>query len=122
MMSMIIRMRVVLPAPLGPRRPKISPGWTTKEMPSEASLSPYRLTTFSTSRAGIVRGLLLHLAEGLHELSDEAVLLGLAGREPEVAVGVLGDLLDGLAGLAGDDRVVPLAEAEDFFRVDGHVR
>src|SRR5215212_1910123 len=34
---------VVLPAPLGPRRPKISPSWTSKLTPRAASTLPYRL-------------------------------------------------------------------------------
>ena len=34
--QVIIRMVVVLPAPLGPRKPKHSPARTEKEMPSTA--------------------------------------------------------------------------------------
>ena len=40
MMSMIIRMVVVLPAPFGPRRPKIEPGGTAIETPATALKSP----------------------------------------------------------------------------------
>ncbi len=36
MISMIVRIVVVLPAPLGPRRPKISPSPTEKLTPSTA--------------------------------------------------------------------------------------
>ena len=43
------------------------------------------------------------LAALLHDLVDEAVLLGLLGGEPAVAVGVALDLLDGLAGVLGDE-------------------
>jgi hypothetical protein len=39
---------VVLPAPLGPRKPKISPGETLKLMLSTAARSLYFLTRFST--------------------------------------------------------------------------
>jgi len=43
---------VVLPAPLGPRKPKNSPAPTRSEMPSTAVKVPYRLTRFSISMAG----------------------------------------------------------------------
>ena len=42
-------MVVDLPAPLGPSRPKISPGCAVKLTPSTASRSPYRLESPSTS-------------------------------------------------------------------------
>src|SRR5215216_2340872 len=42
---------VVLPAPLGPRKPNSSPGSTENEMPSTAVKSPKRLTRPSTSTA-----------------------------------------------------------------------
>ena len=35
-----IMMVVLFPAPFGPKRPKISPGLTEKEMPSTATASP----------------------------------------------------------------------------------
>src|SRR5438067_13066304 len=40
----VLRMRrqVVLPAPLGPINPKISPGWTSKLTPSNAATHPRR--------------------------------------------------------------------------------
>src|SRR6516165_5283076 len=48
------RMRIVvdLPAPLGPRNPKISPGATSRETRSTAMKSPKRLTRFSSLTAG----------------------------------------------------------------------
>jgi hypothetical protein len=50
-------MVVVLPAPLGPRKPKNSPAPTRSEMPSTAVKLPYRLTrcSISTAGAGTVR-------------------------------------------------------------------
>src|SRR5690606_33765708 len=39
---------VVLPAPLGPRKPRISPGKSSKDKPSTARTSPNSLTRFST--------------------------------------------------------------------------
>ena len=42
---------VLLPAPLGPRKPKTSPGGTLNETPRTASTSPYDLTRSSTSMA-----------------------------------------------------------------------
>ena len=46
-----ILMVVVLPAPFGPRNPKISPAPTEKPMPRTASTSPYFLARSSTSMA-----------------------------------------------------------------------
>src|ERR1700694_175891 len=45
---------VVLPAPLGPSRPKTSPGATWKLIPSTATVGflGYRFTRFSTAAAG----------------------------------------------------------------------
>jgi hypothetical protein len=40
---------VVLPAPFGPRIPKISPGSTANETPSTASVDPYRFRRLVTS-------------------------------------------------------------------------
>jgi hypothetical protein len=42
----IIRIVVVLPAPLGPRKPWISPGLTSRLTPSTAVKVPYFLTRF----------------------------------------------------------------------------
>ena len=39
----IIRMVVDLPAPFGPRKPVTTPGWTTKERSSTATVSSYLL-------------------------------------------------------------------------------
>ena len=43
----IMRMVVVLPAPLGPRKPSTSPGWTVKLMLSTAVSGPYCLVSDS---------------------------------------------------------------------------
>src|SRR3954470_10892737 len=43
---------VDLPAPLGPRKPNVSPGWTSKSMPRTASISSKRLTRPCTRIAG----------------------------------------------------------------------
>src|SRR6202166_4131173 len=50
------RMRIVvdLPAPLGPRNPKISPRFTSSETRSTAVKSPKRFTRFSIRTAGPV--------------------------------------------------------------------
>src|SRR5919112_4065613 len=56
--SSVVSMRTVvdLPAPFGPRKPKISPGWTWRSTPRTASTSPSRpvnrLTSPSASTAG----------------------------------------------------------------------
>jgi len=47
------RVEVVLPAPLCPRQPKISPGSTRQEAESTASKSPKRRVRLSTSMAGM---------------------------------------------------------------------
>ena len=50
----IISSVVVLPAPLGPTTPKVSPRWTEKEMSSTAVRLPYLFVRFRTSMlAGI---------------------------------------------------------------------
>src|ERR1700761_1478684 len=47
---------VVLPEPLGPTSPKISPGTTWKLRPSSAWKPPKRLTSFATLRMGVSSG------------------------------------------------------------------
>ena len=49
-MSRAMRMAVVLPAPLGPRKPKTWPGPTLKLIPSRAWTVPKRLRTSSKLR------------------------------------------------------------------------
>ena len=46
-----VRTVVVLPAPLGPRKPKTSPGAIVKETSSKAVRSPNRLVRWSTTSA-----------------------------------------------------------------------
>src|ERR1700746_2454505 len=47
-----VRMVVDFPAPLGPRKPKISPRATSIETSSTATKSPKRFTSFSMRTAG----------------------------------------------------------------------
>src|SRR5258708_40261390 len=47
-----MRMVVDFPAPLGPRNPKISPGWTSSETRSTATQAPKRLMRFTSLTAG----------------------------------------------------------------------
>src|SRR5437899_9995073 len=63
----IMRMVVVLPAPLGPRKPWISPGSTERLTPSTAVKEPYVLTSDSTA---IMR------SGGLRPAMGRAVALG----------------------------------------------
>src|SRR5690606_5751520 len=49
---MRILMVVVLPAPLAPTNPNISPGRTVRLTPRSASFSPYRLRSSRTSSTG----------------------------------------------------------------------
>src|SRR5246127_3419268 len=44
---------VDLPAPFGPRKPKVSPAATSKSMPRTASISPYLLVSALTEIAGV---------------------------------------------------------------------
>ena len=53
---------------------------------------------------------------------DDAVHLGLLGAHEVVALGVLGDLVERLAGVLGDDLVEPLANVDDLLGVDLNVR
>src|SRR5215467_11530151 len=56
------------------------------------------------------------------DVVDEPVGLGLLGREEVVALGVLLDAFDGLAGMPGQDAVQQLARAQDLLGVDLDVR
>src|SRR5688572_17583828 len=58
---------VVLPAPLGPRRPKISPSDTENEIPSTAVRSPYFFTRLRTS---MMFPILLPSGLSLHRARD----------------------------------------------------
>src|SRR6266850_975923 len=78
----MMRMVVVLPAPLGPRNPWISPGSTERLTPSTAVKEPYVLTSASTAimASGRLRpamGLVVALGDG--ELEGPQVL----GRPPD---------------------------------------
>src|SRR4051812_19105160 len=55
-----------------------------------------------TVRSSADRAGARHLGRALDDVVDEPVLLGLLRREPAVPVGVLVDLLEGLAGVVGD--------------------
>ncbi|MBT9149193.1 MAG: hypothetical protein DDT28_00614 [Dehalococcoidia bacterium] len=59
MMSMSILMVVVLPAPLGPTIPNISPDLTSKEMSSTTSFLPKDLCTPETSTVFVSSSILL---------------------------------------------------------------
>src|SRR5580658_1779315 len=75
-----MRMVVDLPAPLGPRKPKISPGATSKETRSTARKSPKRFTRFSSLTAGPEP-----LPGGASQAEACATIL------PNPALGVVGD-------------------------------
>src|SRR5918992_5354998 len=53
MMSRIIRIVVVLPAPFGPKNPSSSPGWTSNDRSCTTSSEPNRFHTRSTTTAGV---------------------------------------------------------------------
>src|SRR6202035_1364623 len=52
------------------------------------------------------------------DLVDDSVRLCLVGAHDEVPVGVTADLLDGLAGVVGQDLVEQLAHPGDLFGLD----
>src|SRR5437588_12610248 len=52
------------------------------------------------------------------DLVDEPVFLGLLGRHDEIAVRVVRDLLEGLAGVLGEDLVQERAVAQDLLGLD----
>src|SRR5262247_2079761 len=62
-----------------------------------------------------------HSTSLLDDLVHQTVPLGFVGRHPVVAVRVLGDLVDRLAGVLGEDRVQLVARLEHLLRRDLHV-
>src|SRR5262245_12070640 len=75
-MFMIIRMVVVLPAPLGPSRPKMTPRGTRKDRSSTARNRPNDLTTPSSSMVDSMRLTVFYGRDGREFIRD-----GLAERE-----------------------------------------
>src|SRR5919201_2433879 len=76
---------VDLPAPLGPRKPKISPACTSRSMPVTASRSPYFLTRpFASMTASAISSTLAIQPASVCEqpAQHRAQLLGLALVEP----------------------------------------
>src|SRR5664280_11231 len=71
----------------------------------------------SLGRSGARR----HLLRAGHDLVDEAVLPGLLRSEPAVPVGVLLDLLDGLAGVEGEPLLHGPLGVEHLLGLDGNV-
>src|SRR5262245_54705319 len=57
-----------------------------------------------------------------HDLIDEAILLGLPGTHEEIALGILVDPVDGLAGMFGQNFVQRRFHFQDFLGVDLDVR
>src|SRR5205807_4420950 len=52
------------------------------------------------------------------DLVDDAVVLGFVRAHEEVALGVVVDDLDGLAGVVGEDLIEAPADAQDLLSVD----
>src|SRR6478672_4208668 len=67
---------------------------------------------------------LRHLGQlaGQDDFVDDAVVFSLVGVHDEVAVGVLADLLHGLAGVVGQHALQELAHAHDLLGLDLDVR
>src|SRR5512145_2712477 len=71
----------------------------------------------------IAKPLFLPLALAPHDhLIHDTIRLGLLGIHDEVAVGVRGDLLDGLLRVHRDDLVEPVLEPKDLLGLDCDVR
>ncbi len=62
-----------------------------------------------------------HLLFG-KDIVHHPVGFGLFGGHVEIAVRILGDPLDGLAGMIGQDLIEDLAGADDFLSLDSIVR
>src|SRR5947207_364210 len=59
-----------------------------------------------------------HAGGVVHDVVQQAVVPGLLGREPAVAVGVLGDLLDALPAVLGDELGHPPLGVEQLLGLD----
>src|SRR5262245_40165267 len=81
----------------------VSPGRGPRRRPPCPSVSG--------ARGGLVR---FGRGDVAHHLVHQAVLLGLQRREVAVALGVLADPLDRLAGVLGEDLVDDLPALEDL--------
>src|SRR5688500_20360465 len=77
---------VVLPDPLGPSRPKISPSWISKLTPSDAWTPPYRLSKSRT----------ITLDTGLYGLRRDQARCVLDPRDPDMAAPPCGAAADGV--------------------------
>ena len=67
---------VVLPAPFGPRMPKISPSSTEKDTPSTAARSPYRLVRSETSMTFMAPAARTVRAKGIGEVAGSRGVVG----------------------------------------------
>jgi hypothetical protein len=63
-----------------------------------------------------------HFAAPRDHVVDQTVLYGLFGGHETIAIQILVDLFDRLAGVLGVDLVQPLAKVEDLLRLDLDVR
>ena len=68
----IIRIVLVLPAPLGPRKPKLSPGATSKSMASTAVKTPNRLVSPRAWMSGGARSARASVPDGTQRLRPGA--------------------------------------------------
>src|SRR5438093_1417789 len=125
----IIRIVVVLPAPLGPRNPTISPRSTVNDRSRTTVVEPYRLETDSRAiavEAGLTAGAIVPRRPWARPAWDDrglpmplaAALLVLIGIVTEVELGVL-EVSDHLEAL--DRRLVVLDAVIDARRVAFHV-
>src|ERR1700679_3767096 len=71
MMSSVMRSEVVLPAPLPPRNPKMTPSGTAKLKLSTAVKSPKRLTTRSSVRTDKVASPLPDRSPHTHQMQRQ---------------------------------------------------
>src|SRR5688500_14266555 len=103
---------VVLPAPLGPMRPRMRPSSTRRSMPSTATLLPYALRRPWASMVAIVSALLVGFfgGEQLVDLQAEP-LDGGANVRPFVAQELLPLALEQQGARAGVDEHAAAAPA-----------
>src|SRR5580698_9593839 len=92
-----MRMVVVLPAPFGPRKAKISPAATSKEMSSTALKSPKVRDRFCTLIMNIPASMREPRAEHREELAHPYRMRRPGGRRHQIAIGH--GLIDGYFGI-----------------------
>src|SRR2546428_7504296 len=103
------RMVVVLPAPLGPRKPKVSPARTENDAPSMPRRRPYRLVSSRASMTTSISDPGRLVPRSRHVLGVPAPIdVRALGSQLEHAVGQLGEVM----AVVGDEEQGALEPAQ----------